>query len=251
MGDIYADQGEHAKAERSYRKAAEVEPRSFDAQFKHGLVLQILNRVSESVRAYLRALAVRPNDFEANRNLATAYLQLEEPAQALVYAERAIELDPEDGPARVNLGAVYAALDRHADAVTAYQAAAERMELTAELLLNLADSLGKVHRHEEMLNTLDRLLTLAPSAQAHERRGFALFRLRRYDEALAAFQTSAETDDRHYPAHNGVAVCKLNGYEFSDRENDGLRREAVEALRRSLRIKQDQPRIADLLNRYQ
>jgi len=250
MGDIYRVLGDYAAAEIAYRNAANREPENFDAQYNHGLTLQVLDRLAEAVRAYLRALQIRPYDPEANLNIATAYLQLEEARQALPYARRAVALEPDNGPARVNLGAILGALGRHDDAVIEYQAAAERMDLTAPLLLNLADSLGKAGRHREMATTLSQLIEMAPSALAYERLGFARFRLGNYDEALEAFRTSARLDPRHYPAFNGIGVSLLNEWLLSGQEDDAARRAAIEALRRSVRINDSQPRVIDLLARY-
>lgn len=249
-GDIYRQQGNYPEAEKRYAKAAEVEPRNFDAQYLHGLTLQLMNRVSEAVRAYLRALAIRPEDFEANLNLATAYLQLKEPGQALPYAQRAVRLNPSSGPARVNLGSVYAAMDRHAEAVTEYLQAAEQMDLSPELLLNLADSYGKIERYPEMLGTLEQLVAQSPSAIAYERLGFARFRVREYDAALTAFQRALSIDPNHYPALNGVGVCMLNRYLWSDKRDRASLDEAMRALKRSLQIRSDQPRIVELVTRY-
>lgn len=249
-GDIYAERGEFEAAEQQYGVAARIEPQSFDAQFKHGLALQFLNRLTDAVRAYLRALTLRPEDPEANLNLATAYLQLGEPGQGRPFAEKAVRLDGQSGPARANLGSTYAALGMHEAAVIEYQQAAELMELSPELLLNLADSLGQVGRHAEMAATLDQLIRLDPSAIAYERLGSALFRLRRYDEALAAFRRGTELDGGHYPAWNGVGVCLLNRYLWSDRTDAAARTQAVDALRRSLRIEPGQARIVELVRRY-
>ncbi len=248
--ELYAQKGDYDTAEQRYRKATELEPANFDAQYGHGLVLQILDRVAEAIRAYLRALAIRPDDFDANLNLATAYMQVNEPAQARPYAERAVRLNPESGPARVNLGAVYAALGMHDAAVLEYQQAAELMDLGPELLLNLADSLGKTGRYAEMAATLDQLVRIAPSAPAYERLGSALFRLKEYDKALAAFQKATEIDPNHYPAWNGVGVCLLNQYLWSGKQDTRARRGAIEALRRSLQIKTNQPKIIELVRRY-
>lgn len=250
LGDIYRVQGNYEAAEESYRQAVAIEPRNFEAQYGHGLVLQMLNRVSDAIRAYLRALSINPDSFNANLNLATAYLQLQEARQALPYARRAVEVQPNDGPARVNLGVVYATLDDHDSAIRQYQAAAELMDLTPPLLLNLADSLGKTGRYQEMVNTLGQLLRLEPSAQAYERLGFAHFRLQRYDDALNAFNSAVQLDGRHYPALNGLGVCLLNKYLTSDRTDSNARREGVAALRRSLQVNSDQPRIIDLVSRY-
>lgn len=249
-GDIYRERGDYPEAEKRYAQAAEIEPRNFDAQYKHGLTLQLLNRVSEAVRAYLRALSIRPDDFEANLNLATAYLQLQEPAQALPYAQRAVRLNPSSGPARVNLGSVYAAMNRHAEAVTEYLQAAEQMELSPELLLNLADSYGKIERYAEMIGTLEQLVARHPSAIAYERLGFARFRVKSYDSALESFQRALAIDANHYPALNGVGVCQLNRFLWSDKADRAALEEAMRALKRSLQIQPNQPRIVELVTRY-
>jgi tetratricopeptide (TPR) repeat protein len=249
-GDIYREQGDYTSAERRYAEAARIAPNEFDPNYWHGHTLQMLNRITEAVRAYLRALAIRPDDFRANLDLATAYLQLGEDAQAVIYAERAVRIDGTNGPARVNLGAAYANAGRHGEAIEQYEAAAELMPLTPELLLNLAESMGKVGRYEEMAGTIREVLRQRPSATAHERLGSALFRLKDYDGALEAFRAATSADERHYPAWNGIGVCLLNRYLWSDKADLRALDEARNALRRSLQIERNQPRIAELLTRY-
>ncbi len=249
-GDIYRQKGDYVGAEKQYGTAAQLEPQNFDAQYLHGLTLQLLNRAGDAVRAYLRALSVKPDDFNANLNVATAYLQLGEPSQALTFAERAVRINSQSAPGRTNLGAVYNAMGRYEDAVIEYQQAAELAPLTAPLLLNLADALGKSGRTAEMVNTLEQLTKTAPSANAYERLGSGLFKLRRYDDSLATFRRAIEIDVNHYPAINGIAVCKLNEYLWSEEKNEEARQEALRMLRRSLQLERRQPKIMELLGRY-
>jgi len=250
-GDIYRNRKEYEMAEARYGRAAEIEPGNFDAQYLHGLVLQLMNQVEDAVRAYLRALAIRPDDFEANMNLGTAYLQLGEPGQALQFSQKAVRIQPDSGPARINLGAVYAALDRHEAAVVEYQQAAELMpEPDPRLLLNLADSLGRIGRHPEMVATLDQLVKTDPSPVAYERLGSGLFRTREYDDALDAFRNALRIQPDYYPALNGVAVCRLNQYLWSGKADGQALNDAIDALRRSLQIERRQPKIVELLRRY-
>jgi tetratricopeptide (TPR) repeat protein len=250
IAEIHQRQGNYGPAEVHYRRAAELEPGNFDAHYGQGLMLQLLERVTEAVRAYLRALQLRPTDFDANLNLATAYLQLGEPAAGLVYAQRAVNLQPNSGPARVNLGAIYAALGDHESAVIEYQQAAELIDLTPELLLNLANSLGHVERYAEMQNTIEQLISIAPTAIAYERLASALFRQGRFDEALTEFRRALEYDADHYPAWNGVGVTLLNRYLLSGKQDIESRNEALRALRRSLQIERRQPIVLDLVSRY-
>lgn len=251
MGQIYEDQGDYMAAEESFGTAALQQPSSFDAQFGHGRMLHLLNRIAEAVRAYLRALAVRPDDFDANLALATAYLQVDGPSQALSYAQRAVQLNPASGPGRANLGSVLSALGRHREAVEQYQAAAELMELTGPLLMNLAESLGKIQRYNEMLNTLETARRIDPGAAVWERSGFALFKLKRYDEAIAAFQGAIEADPEYYPALNGLGVCMLNRYLLSGKSDGWAHDRAMSNLKQSLRINSRQPRIVELVARYE
>jgi tetratricopeptide (TPR) repeat protein len=249
-GEIYKESGDYESAAEAYGNAAEVEPRNFDAQYNHGLMLHLIDRLTEAVRAYLKALAVRPDDFDANFNLATAYLQLNESSQSLTYARRAVRLNPEHGPAHANLGAVYSALDRHREAVREYEAASELMTLTPDILLNWAESLGKIGRYEEMAVMLESVIDESPSAAALERLGFARFKLRQYEAAQAAFRESLERDGRYYPAMNGLGVCQLNEFLLSGKQDRGMHRRAMDNFQKSLRINRDQPRILELVTRY-
>jgi tetratricopeptide (TPR) repeat protein len=249
-GDIYRERGDYNAAEEHYADAVKTAPAEFSPNYWHGHALQMLNRVTEAVRAYLRALSIRPEDFNANLNLATAYLQLGENAQAVIYAERAARINPNDGPARVNLGAAYANANRHGEALVQYEAAAELMPLTTELLLNLAESQGKVGRHAEMAGTIREVIRQDPTALTHERLGSALFRMGSYDEALDAFRQATQLDPDHYPAWNGIGVSLLNRYLWSNKQDLAAIDQARNALRRSLQIERNQPRIAELLTRY-
>jgi tetratricopeptide (TPR) repeat protein len=250
MGDIYRGSGDYVSAETAYRQAAQSEPRNFDAQYYHGLMLQLVDRIADAIGAYLRALAIKPNDFDANLKVSTAYYQLEENRLALEYARRAVEIRPGDGPARVNLGAIFAALDDHASAVREYQQAAELIPLNSKLLLNMAQSLGRLERYTEMRNTLEQLIRIEPSAAAHERLAFANFKLGDHERAAVEFQNALRLDQEHFPALNGLGVCYLNRYILSDQADNGARNEAIACFRRSLQINHNQPKVLELLGRY-
>ena len=250
IADIYRMRGDYNRAEQYYGVAAKRQPQNFDAQYYHGLMLHLLDRLTEAIPAYLKALAIRPGDFKTNLNLATAYYQLDENAQALPYAKRSVEINPSDGAARINLGAIYNGLGRYSDAVKEYQQAAELMPLTPQLLVNLADSLGKLERYEEMANALTKCVQMEPSAVACERLGFARFRLAQYDKARQSFEEATRLDANYYPALNGLGVSLLNDWIRGGRKDGALKDRGTAALRRSLQINHEQPQILEILTRY-
>lgn len=250
-GDIYMEMAQYEQAERQFALAVRNEPRNYMAQYRHAQVLHKLARLEESNRAYLRALSIRPSSFDANLGISTVLLEMGRVEQSLPYAQRAVRSEPPSGRARMHLGNVYAAIDRHEEAVVEYQQAAELMDApTPGLLLNMAESLNQLQRYAEMVGALDQLVRIEPSAIAYERLGSGLFRLKRYDDALAAFASAAEQDPDHFPAYNGIAVCELNTYLWSSKTDGGARERAVNAMRQSLRIDSKQPRIVELLRRY-
>lgn len=250
LADIYRMDGDYGRAEAGYRQAADLAPQNFDAQYYHGLMLHLLDRVTDAISAYLRALAVKPEDFQANLNISAAYYQLGENTQALAFGERALRINPRSGPAHVNMAAVFSDIGKHADAVVSYQQASEYMELTPKLLLGYAESLKALDRFSEMRGTLEQLVRTSPSAAAHERLGYALFKLEQYDQALASFQSALAVDANYFPALNGVGVCELNRWYWSDRRDSGARDRGVTALRRSLSLNRNQAAIEELLGRY-
>lgn len=250
-GDILMELAQYEQAERQFAMAVRNEPRNYMAQYRHAQVLHKLGALDESNRAYLRALSIRPSSFDANLGISTVLLEMGRSEQSLPYAQRAVRAEPPSGRARMHLGNVYAALDRHEEAVIEYQQGAEMMDApTAGLLLNMAESLNQLQRYAEMVGALDQLVRVEPTELAYERLGSGLFRLKRYDDSLAAFTASAELDPSHYPAYNGIAVCELNQYLWSSKSDGGARERAVEAMRQSLRIDAKQPRIVELLRRY-
>jgi tetratricopeptide (TPR) repeat protein len=233
---------DYAKAEPAYGRAARLEPDNFDAQFGHGLALQMLRRFVEAIRAYQRALDIRPSDMKANLNLATVYLQMERPDRAVALAERAVEANPESGPARANLGAIYEKLGRYA--------ALELMGNEPRLMMNQINVLARQKRYREAANTALALVKIEPAAEAYERLGWCYFKLKEYDRSLEAYRTAVDIDPAHWPALNGVGVNALNTWLLSDRQNAQAKIEARDAFRRSLRVRPNQQRVVKLLLNY-
>jgi tetratricopeptide (TPR) repeat protein len=250
IGDIYMIRQDYGKAEPAYGRAARLEPRNFDAQYGHGLALQLLARFVEAVRAYHRALTIDPDNLRANLNLATTYLQMNEPHRAVVFAERAVHVDPEHGPARANVGAIYEKLARYEEAVDAYDTALELMGNRGPLMMNQINVLARLKRYTEAANTAETLIRIEPSATAYERLGWCTFRLRDYERSMDSYRAAVQLEPGHWPALNGVGVNALNTWLLSKKRDEQARIEARNAFRRSLRANSDQPRVVELMLNY-
>jgi tetratricopeptide (TPR) repeat protein len=251
VGEIHLIKKDYVKAEPAFARAARLEPRNFDAQYGHGVALQMLDRLFEAVRAYHRALTIDPESVKANLNLATTYLQLDDPERAVVFAERAVELDPANGPAHANLGAAYERVDRTGEAVNAYISAIELMGNEPRLLTKLINALAREDRYQEAVNTAETLIRINPNAEAYERMGWCAFKLRQYENSMRAYQNAVELDPTYWQAWNGIGVNALNAWLLSERTDGDARTTARDAFRRSLRVNAEQQKLVALMLKYE
>ena len=250
IGDIYLLKKDYSNAEPAFARAARLAPRNFDAQYGHGVALQMLKRFAEAVKSYYRALTIEPADVKANLAMATTRLLMGEPGGATIFAEKAVELDPANGPARVNLGAAYEQTGRYTDAIVQYEAAIELMEPSAPLLLNYISVLAKDKRYLDAKNTAEFLVRIEPSADGYERLGWAHFRLSEYDKSIEAYRKAVKLEPGHWQSHNGVGCNALNTWLLSKKRDRQAAREAKESFRRSLRLNPDQPSVVKVLTDY-
>jgi tetratricopeptide (TPR) repeat protein len=251
VADIQRQRGNYAQASQMYQRAIELEPASFDAHYYLGLMQQLMGQVAEAIRTYLRALALNPQSFDANQHLASAYMQVGRPADALPYAVRATELNPESQAAWANLAATYSLLSQFEEAVDAYRQAAELGEIPEPVMLGLADAHIRLGNFERAVNVLETLLRINPTSLAHERMGYAQFKMRLYPESLASFRTSLRMNPAETAALNGAGVVLMTIYIQGNRADTALRDEAITAWRKSVQLHPRQPRILDLISRYQ
>ena len=251
IGDIYLIKHDWENAEPAFARAAKLEPRNFDAQYGHGVSLQMMKKFIDAVRAYHRALTINPEDVGANMNIATTYLQMGRPKSALVFAERSVELDGTSAPSQITLAATYQLLDRPQDALSAYIAASEVMEEPSpQLMRNIIYLLTREKRYQEVVNTTEQLVQLDPTTDTYEQLGWAEFRLGDYESSIVAYRTAIEYDSQNWRALNGVGVNELNHWLLSDRESTNAYQNARTVFRRSLAINPDQPKVITLVLRY-
>ena len=247
---IHKDRGDYLEAEKNFDEAVRTDPNNFDGVYGRALMQHLTGRIGKAIRGYLLALGIDPNSFEANRDLSAAYLQAGSARQALPYALAATNLDPDAQAAWSNLAVTYSMLGRWDEAIRAYRLAAELGDLEDPVLLGLAEAHIRQGYYGRAINTLDRLLRRTRSATGQERMGYALFKLRRFEKALQAYDRSLMINADELSALNGKGASHMTLFIEGRYENPYHKVKAVEAWRKSLKINPDQPRIVDLLSRY-
>ena len=251
MGSVFRHHGNYELAGRCYERAVSLDPNDFDARYSLGWMQHLQGKLKEAVSNYLHAILIDPDSFDANLNLAGAYLQLGQPTDALPYAQRATELRSGSQAAWSNLATIFSLLGQYEEAVGAYHEAIELGEMAEPILLGLANAHLRLHRYEQAVVALQSLVTTHPSTLVHQRIGYAYFKMRQFPKALDHFRAALEIDNHDPLALNGAGVCLMAMYLENGRDNPSHREEALDAWRQSLKLRESQPHIADLLSRYE
>jgi tetratricopeptide (TPR) repeat protein len=247
---VHRERVDYEKAAEAYERAARIAPTSFDAHYYLGLMRQYLRQSDAAVQAYLYALAIEPNNMDANHHLASCYLQMGRPAEAVPYARRATELNSKSQAAWANLGAAYSLMNLYEKAVRAYREANEYGTFQAPVLTGLAEAHTRLGHYDRAIAVLDVVIKKQPSALAHERKAYALFKQKKYDDALANFRAALLFDANDPAALNGLGVCLMTKYIRAERKVPIHKQEAIQAWERSIELHPNQPRIAALIRQF-
>ena len=94
LGIVYFQQREFATAERSFRKALELEPEAFEPLVNLGGALLALDRIDEAIEVNSRAHEARPQDALATAQLGLSHFLAGQDEDALNYLLLTEELDP-------------------------------------------------------------------------------------------------------------------------------------------------------------
>lgn len=227
QGDM--DLGRFAQAEESMRKAISVSPRSADAWYGLGTVLQRTGRYAEAEEAYSKALDFNPNFPIAYANRAQVRLAGKHYVDALDDANKATEQDPKGAPGWRALAMVEFAVGSYRESNDAWAKLSTIAKPTVDDLVSWADALlgmgdvekawkvleqgetqnpklvrlcvtmakalGKKGDQEGALRYENRALAEDPvNVIAWSGKGYALVKLGRLAEAIEALQTAVELD---------------------------------------------------------
>jgi tetratricopeptide (TPR) repeat protein len=96
------------KAVQSYRRAAELDPAYFDAQYRLGIASAGAGNLPQALRAYETALTIQPESVDARISFSQALKQANYPLDAAAQLEEVLTTDPNNARAHLNLGNLYA-----------------------------------------------------------------------------------------------------------------------------------------------
>jgi tetratricopeptide (TPR) repeat protein len=201
LGMIAARAGDLMQAEREFRAALALDPRSSDDHNNLGNILQQRARPEEALACYEAALSLRPRFPEAQFQRARMLEALQRAPEAEQAYREVLAVLPDHVPSLCQLGRGLLAQRRFAEALEPLDRALALKPDIAETWCNKGVGLQELDRVEEALACHDRALALRPGmldAQYHRAR--LLDRMGRWAEAVDCYRQMLALEPKLKPA---------------------------------------------------
>jgi len=118
LGYIYTELGEYSKAEKSFKKALEINPESSMSFSALGYVYYLSKKYDLAIFNFKKAIQFDPNNASAHNNLGYTYLELGiNLTEALTECRKAVALNPKSAAYRDSLGWAYFNNENYREAV--------------------------------------------------------------------------------------------------------------------------------------
>ena len=251
LGDLYRERGDYSKAADQYEAVTELDPYTGRNYYKLGVSYHLLQRLQDAIAAYLKAAKLDGDDWESHMNVGLVYLAVGRKPEAVNHLSQATVINPTAGVAFGNLGIALDAQARYADAEAAYKRALELDPEDTAAMGNLGKNLMRQGKTDQALLILRALSDLTESASARKLYGDGLVHAARHDEAIKLYQGILKEDGKYYPALNGMGTALIGKYEKGLQLDENTRVAAVDAWRRSLALNPQQPRVTEMLKKWQ
>lgn len=191
--------GRAEEAAAAFTRAAEVNPRLTGAHLNLAITHFRAQRFAEAEPALRRALALEPGNAQAAGLLVLSLFAQERYAEVAALAEGLLAGDPDDAGLLEVAGRSYLKMRRYEDALRVLGRRAGLRPESAAVHLLLGEARDNLHDTEGAIEEFRRAVAAGAPAppDAHFALGYALWKLRRYDEAEAEFQKELGRDPEH------------------------------------------------------
>jgi serine/threonine protein kinase/Flp pilus assembly protein TadD len=160
LGMVKMSAGDSTEAEKQFRTAADLDPKSAVPHRDLGLLYNKTDKPDQATEELKRALQLDPKDWKSYMAMGLNAYQAGQFKDAASAWETALKLEPDNVPALRNLGAVYHSMGRDDDAVAVLQHALEIKPAT-DVYTNLGTILFYQGKYDESVPAFEKAVSLS------------------------------------------------------------------------------------------
>ncbi len=201
-----------------YKKAHELNPKSFEALYNTGNVYLKKKDHNEAINYFKQAAEIDSDDYALNADFGAAYLGLKEYDKSIEYYEKARDNDPERIDAYIGLAGVYFARSKKADGSRdeeAMQKVVENLEKVNGInskIFEVNKTLGTAYfalkQNEKAREALEKAVSLKPkNAVARRNLATVYFANKDFEKAADHFEKAVERKDNDPILYQRLGEC--------------------------------------------
>ena len=224
IGDAYAKQKVLSLAIDNYQKTVEIEPGWLEVHFTLGKLYFKERRVNEALASYKKAVELDPTNADAQYEVGNLYVMAKRPADAVAYLEAHVKLQPNSYKGQYALAKALYSTRRLPEAVTNAEQAyrldptADALELLAKVYFDSRDSTG-YRKSSESFEKLSQTNGYEFDAATYLQWGRALFRLKRFADAIPKYEASLRMDSTQTDVYFELGSAYISQQRFDDAIN--------------------------------
>ncbi len=267
LGILYDRQGKHDDAIREFRMVISVDKDYAEAYNNLGVIYKNQGKTQAAIDTFRQAIAADADFAGSYSNLALIYEDQGKAQEADEQFRRALERDPHNAAVRTNYGALLYTLGRFDRAREQLEAAIAFDPVYASAHNNLGAVYGRLGRVDDEIAAYRKASALDPGyADVHHNLGLALLKKGAMQEGEAELRRALAINPRYAPAYFNLAGSLLERNQVAEAKalldrgareipadpdiarllgeillRGGDSAGAIDAFRRSLALKPDQP----------
>ena len=200
LGIVKNRQGKTDEAIAAFIRAGRINPQLLGAQLNLAITYFRAKRFRETEEPLRRALAIDPANNQAAGLLLLSLFALDRYSEVIDLGEAMLRASPSDASVLELVGRAWLKLRRYDKAVPVLENRAKVGPATAEIYLLLGEARDNVGDSEGAIREFNRAISANDSLtlpELHYALGYVFWKLRRFDEAEAAFRRELERDQNH------------------------------------------------------
>ncbi len=188
LGDCFAQTGQHAEAERTYRALLSKRPNFLKVRFNLGKLLSEQGRFEEAAAEFRQYLSENPDSSTAYFELAEALIQRSQIEEAIRSYREAIRISPEFSMASLQLGRLLLQMNRTLEAQRCLESALEHDPQSIDLRSHLMMLFAQTGQNQKAIQQGIQLIKLDPNSfETRFNLGLLFVAQRQFADGLAQF----------------------------------------------------------------
>jgi TolB-like protein/Flp pilus assembly protein TadD len=190
------------EAERHFKRALELDPRSSLTHLRYGIYFKVIGRVDAAVKETQKAVELEPLNLVNSANLTWTYMDAGQLKEAIANGQKLNDLEPGFGLGGYQLGLAYSANGMHADAIALAESTLQHDPQNQKMLQVAGYAYARSGKAEDARSVIARLKEMRKTQYVISYFIATIFAsLGDRDAAFAELEKAADEQDWRMTAH--------------------------------------------------